>query len=121
MRLNEITEDKIDFKRKLKYPMELVNGITQEIEQASKFADASWVKVDIEQEYGDDSVSWTIEVIYQPKSSLSEIGHTIEKIYQAVVRNYQWEDISLTYHLLNREEAVDESSGYLLMGIQLDV
>lgn len=123
MRLNEITKDQ--FKKELKYPMELVDGITKEIERVNeRFNSERWIKVDYDQEFGDDFVAWTLELNYEMDDADPEevndvdrdkvYSDTIMDVYRATVRNYQWEDISLSFHELNR------SKGYLLMGIQLD-
>jgi hypothetical protein len=114
MRLNEITKDR--FKKKLKYPMELVDGITQEVERVNDSFNQDWINATYDQEFGDDYVAWNIELKYDSNPDQDRaFADTLEKVYQAIVQNYKWEDISISWHRINREP------GYLLLGIQLDV
>lgn len=111
MRLHEITKD--TFKKKLKYPMELVNSIQQEVDEIMEgFRTNGSITATVDTDYGDDFVSWTFEIRFNadwPNDLMFEIIDARSKAYRDLP------NVSLSTHMLNSEK------GYALVGLQLDV
>lgn len=113
MRLAEI-QSKDDFHKKLKYPMELVNGIRQEVDEImAGFNRNGSIEATMEEEFGDDYVAWTFEIKYNPEWP----NDLMFEIIDGRAKNYRtMGNVSLHAQILN-----NKTPGYNLIGLQLDV